>query len=41
MAVGVVWLTLCLTTVETVHRQRRARQAAQARGADAQSDTKV
>ena len=28
IAVGVVWLTLCLTAVETVCRQRRARQTA-------------
>jgi len=28
MAVGVVWLTMCLTAVETVRRQRRAGQTA-------------
>ena len=28
IAVGVVWLTLCLTAVETVQRQRRTRQTA-------------
>jgi hypothetical protein len=28
MAVGMVWLILCLTGVETVRRRRRARQTA-------------
>ena len=41
MAVGVVWLTLCLRAVETVHRQRRARQTAPAGGTDARRDTEV
>lgn len=41
MAAGVAWLTLCLTAVEAVRRQRRARQTAQAGGADARRDTEV
>jgi undecaprenyl-diphosphatase len=41
MAIGVAWLTLCLTAVETVHRQRRTRQTAHAGGADARRDTEV